>query len=282
MPSIPYDCTSTALFHPAMRPTLFIEGDAYSPTQIGIECARLAYLRGESSHDDAARLADALARIGFGTPHPFVGEFDTQAFGTYRARDGMALVAFRGTEPDRVGDLGSDASAIPVDWVASAGRVHHGFARSFLSIRTSIDDWLAALPARDDLLLCGHSLGAALATLGASIWKPKRLVTIGSPRVGNAAFVATVDASATTRIVDCCDVVTTVPPELIGYTHVGEAVYIDRHGNLPVAPDEGFIRADHFDARAAYAVQCAWRSGNVLLRDLADHAPINYGRAFFP
>ena len=282
MPSIPYDCTSTALFHPAVRPTLFVAGGAYSPTQIGIECARLAYLRGESSHDDAAHLADALARIGFAPPQPFLGEFDTQAFGTYRTSDGMALIAFRGTEPDRVGDLGSDAYVIPIDWVGSAGRVHHGFARSFLSIRPAIDAWLASLPTRDNLLLCGHSLGAALATLGASIWTPKRLVTIGSPRVGNADFVATIDAAAVTRIVDCCDVVATVPPEIIGYADVGDAVYIDRHGNRPAAADDGFVRIDHFEARAAYAVQCAWRSGAVLLRDLADHAPINYARAFFP
>jgi hypothetical protein len=28
-------------------------------------------------------------------------------------------------------------------------------------------------------------------------------------------------------------------------------------------------------------VDHAWRRGAVLLRDLADHAPINYARAFF-
>lgn len=282
MPSIPYDCTRTALYQPATRPTLFVAGTSYAPTLIGIECARLAYLRSESSHDDAARLAEALARIGFSAPQPFVGAFDAQAFGSYRASDRLALIAFRGTEPDRIGDLGTDADVLPVAWPESAGKVHQGFARSLRSLRGAIDDWLGTLTARDALLLCGHSLGGALATLGASIWKPRDLVTIGSPRVGDADFVATVEAAAVTRIVDCCDVVTTLPPELTGYRHVGSAVYIDRDGNLPVAPDDAFVRVDHLKARADYTLHCAWRSGAVLLRDLADHAPINYARAMFP
>jgi hypothetical protein len=41
------------------------------------------------------------------------------------------------------------------------------------------------------------------------------------------------------------------------------------------------IDADRSAARMAYLRDQAWHWGNVLFRDLADHAPINYIRAFF-
>lgn len=48
---------------------------------------------------------------------------------------------------------------------------------------------------------------------------------------------------------------------------------------------EAFARLDAVDrttARIEYLRDEAWRTGAVLVRDLADHAPINYERALFP
>jgi hypothetical protein len=39
---------------------------------------------------------------------------------------------------------------------------------------------------------------------------------------------------------------------------------------------------DHMKARVTYIVQEGWKVGTVLVRDRADHAPINYVRALFP
>jgi hypothetical protein len=36
------------------------------------------------------------------------------------------------------------------------------------------------------------------------------------------------------------------------------------------------VSADRLRARADYLLQYAWKSGNVGIRDLADHAPIKY------
>jgi hypothetical protein len=85
------------------------------------------------------------------------------------------------------------------------------------------------------------------------------------------------------RIVDCCDVVTQIPPESLGFRHIGgEFVYVDRTGVQHSSPEESFVDADRSSARLEYLADYAFRFGTVLARDLADHAPINYIRAFWP
>jgi hypothetical protein len=193
----------------------------------------------------------------------------------------------------------------------------------------------------------GHSLGAALATLAAVDTTPARLVTFGSPRVGDEAFRALFAGLEVRRFVDCCDVVSRVPPErfdaahlarlleelgvpgpsLIGRTlrwlklnaqfaHVSAAHYIDRNGLLTETPSDKKQAADQEIARKEYpytlrhsrdqlvallnslltssaglrsvpdlprvtrkvlgGVFNLVRGDPVPLRDLADHAPINY------
>jgi hypothetical protein len=189
---IAYDPTRTALYTPERRETLFADGAIYTHVQIGIEAARLAYYRIETSASEQQRLAAALARAGFETPTPFVHPgTGSEAFGAVRATDGAALVAFRGTRPDAVRDLMTDARATLVAWPESGGRVHAGFAAAARALFPGIREWLARTehdPSRT--ILAGHSLGAALATLASSVITQGRLVTLGSPRVGDEAFVA--------------------------------------------------------------------------------------------
>jgi hypothetical protein len=123
----------------------------------------------------------------------------------------------------------------------------------------------------------GHSLGAAAATLATSLWPRAALYTFGSPRVGNPAFGDTLRGSRVERFVNCCDLVCRVPPEGLGYVHVGALRYLDRWGVLrPEASDED-IRRDGRAAAWAYLVRYApafWT--NVASRSLADHSPVNY------
>jgi hypothetical protein len=284
MSLIEYDPSRSALYTPQARPTLFVAGGQYSTVQLGIECARLAYLRAADepdAADDPKRLADALTAVGFGKPQPIRGAVGTQLFGAYRQRDKLALIAFRGTQPDELADLATDLEASTMPWPAG-GRVHRGFGTAIQSVTDQVDAWLSGLPARNGLLLCGHSLGAALATLAASFWKATDVVTIGSPRVGDAAFVTTIEQVPMTRIVDCCDAVATVPPDTPWYTHVGRPTFIDHEGHVVFDPDGARVVADQAEARALYPFDHKWKVDAVLLRDLADHAPINYARAFFP
>ena len=282
MDPIAYDASRVALYSPERHETLFEARQSYSPTQWAIEAARLAYYRAEEGEAECRRLAEALARAGFGPPVLF-RDAATFAFGSLNAADGSALVAFRGTQPDEIRHLATNLQAQQMPWTESGGRVHAGFGAAARSVLPQIGDWLAGPACQHSrLILAGHSLGAALATLAATVFPPALLVTLGSPRVGDAEFVAALADLHVIRLVDGCDVVTQLPPALSFYAHAGLLTYISCIDGLCVddpAPSE--IEADRIEGRRRYATEHAWKPGSVLLRELADHAPINYARAFF-
>lgn len=282
---IPYDSSPKALFNPESGPTVFGTVLAPSLRALAVEAARLAYVQAEKGGDDLARLGADLAKAGFGAPTAFDSAREgAQGFGALRD-DGLALVAFRGTQASELKDLLTDLEFVKRDWSLGPGQVHEGFARSALALEGPVRRWLAG-PAqqRKQLLVCGHSLGAAIATLLAPALGASMLVTIGSPRVGDAGFAASIDAAGieVVRIVDFHDAVTRVPPKpLFGYRHAGRAVFIDADGRLVDDPAaeavDAEIGADHLVAIVGHLAL-----GRGLTRDLTDHAPVNYVRAFWP
>lgn len=282
MPGVPYDPSRTALYSPERRETLFEPGASYTPTQWAVEAARLAYYRAETSETERRRLTEALRHAGFGAP-TLIAHAETHGFAVAALHaDGSALVAFRGTQPDEIRDHATNLQAHQVDWPEAGGRVHAGFARSARALWPAVREWAEGEAAgRSALILAGHSLGGALATLIATLLPPTLLVTLGSPRVGNTEFVASLVGVEIVRLVDGCDLVTQLPPAFSLYAHAGAASYITCAGECLHDPDASFIEADRTQGRARYVIDHAWRRGAVLLRDLADHAPINYARAFF-
>ncbi len=283
---IAYDSSSAALYTPEVHDTVFQQQASYSPLQIGVEGARLAYYRAEESAAEYQRLARALARIGF-EPPTLINDATTGAelFASWRSIDSIALVAFRGTRLDDVADLGTNINVAAAMWSESAGLVHCGFAAAARAVLPQLTHWIKtqAVHARK-IIFTGHSLGAAVATLASSVLRPTLLVSLGSPRVGNRTFFNSLSTVRTCRLVNCCDVVTETPPELSLYTHVHEPMYITREGiALPdVDVDVKAIARDRLRARFDYLKNESLRPGAVPVRDLADHSPINYVRAFFP
>jgi hypothetical protein len=71
-------------------------------------------------------------------------------------------------------------------------------------------------------LITGHSLGAALATLAAVVVRPAKLITFGSPQVGNEQLGTLLARVEVRRFVHCCDLIARVPPEQIDQKHVGD------------------------------------------------------------
>jgi hypothetical protein len=282
MPGIPYDASRTALETPQLRGTVFVAGINYDDAALSVELARLAYVHYEDGGAELNRLKEALGRVRFNDVVIFEDAVTgTQGYGTSRSVDGLCVLAFRGTEPTQLTDLGADLQLSLTDWTEKTGRVHKGFACAARSIFASVNQWLEQTRAtRRRLIVTGHSLGAAIATLYASVIAPDKLITIGSPRVGDADFVAALADVDMTRLVDCCDVVTELPPEVGCYVHAGDATYLTRDGVLASSPDPDFVREDRLAARESYLRNYAWKTGNVVLRDLADHSPINYVRCF--
>ncbi len=281
MPAISYDATLIALTIPGELDTVLGSAGFAAPDVEAVcaECARLAYVGFDRLPREKQRLDAALARIGMPPSTVMVDrKTDTQAYGT-TLPDGRRLVAFRGTQPDRLMDLVTDAKALMVSWTPTS-RVHQGFAEAFLAIQPAVADFLAG---GGSPVFTGHSLGAALATLAASAFKGSKLVTFGSPRVGDQAFVDQVLAVTPwrSRYVDCCDVITTLPPPFPGfYVHCGDETYIDREGLVVPSIDDDGKALDQFKAHTEYALQYALKHGDVPTRLLADHAPVNYLRIF--
>ena len=224
--TLPYDTSTTALFRPERQSAELPLTPGRPPTELALaaECARLAYLRAEQADGaEKQRLDRALVRLGLSPATLFThAETHTQAFGSHRADDGLSFIAVRGTQPDALQDTLTDAMIQPVPPPGDApGRVHRGFrdAAAGLLDDGQITAWLASLPDRPPrrLVVCGHSLGAAVATLLAAPLAAQRLVSLGSPRLADPVygqFLAALPGLVLTRVVDGADLVTMLPPPL--------------------------------------------------------------------
>ena len=163
---------------------------------------------------------------------------DTQGF--VATRDKSIYVVWRGSESKK--DFQNDASIDKVPFLNDGEKVHIGFKYCWESVvgdtYDAIDTALENLQGETtDIVVSGHSLGGAVATLYAYSIKKHyphynvKATTIGSPRVGNKAFKENYDKSGidTLRIVHNNDLVTHTP--YIGFHHVNYQVRLDTAGN---------------------------------------------------
>jgi len=288
MGEIAYSAKKVDLFYPARRGGFLSTGLPRTEAALCAEMMRMAYSRIEPDFSfDRDQLKSILGPLGFtcqffetvGTPEGMGSHGFLAAHADPDPAKSVAVVAFRGTDAADPTDLASDAAFLQTTW-PNGGMVHRGFAEALDHI---VDDIKAAIDQfKGRVLYTGHSLGAALATLLASVRRPDFLYTFGSPRVGNAQFVSTLQDINHHRFVHCCDVVARIPPQEIAgitYEHCGVPYYIDRNGVIVQDPDDTAIEKDRLIAAADYIVEYAWRVGNVAVRELADHAPINYANA---
>ena len=287
-----YDPTLEALLRPAKRHPygLWAGESGWSEEAVCAELARLAYF----PFDDEwkPRLAEALAQGGFGAPEcwdsqvPLIGPIwarllqwlrnrDAQAFGAVSLDGATAVVAFRGTQANRPRDVVSDMRFRCMKW-PGPGRVHEGFWKAYQSLAEPIEAWLQSVAPRR-LIITGHSLGAGMATVMAVLRPDSRLVTFGSPLVGDSEFVRAFEGRDMVRYIDCTDLVTSVPFEWLGYAPLGSIKYIDRDGVVHDPPPAAeAIDEDRSRARRDYLRTYALKFGNVPVRGFADHTPVNY------
>jgi hypothetical protein len=274
-PTIPYDATRKSLTRAGSADDFFQHGPIPSEAALCAEMARLAYVK------EVSRLTAYLKVGNFDLIHAIGYDvLGTQLFvARSMAGTDVAVVAFRGSEPDDPTDVFTDARFAKTAWAARGlgfGKVHEGFADAFRTTFPTDPDFESKVPAATRVLFTGHSLGAALATLAATVRPPGHVYTFGSPVVGDGAFLQGVHDIPHDRYVDCGDLVTRTPPERLGYVHVGALKYIDRDGTVLGAAAEDVIEADRRQASVAYLLEHSLLPGTVPVRELADHAPINY------
>lgn len=282
-PKVAYSPKKDDLFCPCKNAQFFPQGAPNQDHALCVDLARLAYCRSQSNFAfDEARIQRELNRVqfdaaGFFESPPTAMDNGTHAFLAVRQDKQLAVVSFRGTDKNDPTDVADDADAIPVNW-EKGGKVHQGFAGALADVREGLMKSLKTLNCR--LLFTGHSLGAALATLLASLCAPNALYTFGSPLVGDADFVASLANLKNYRYVDCCDIVTRVPPEELGYRHLGAPYYIAQDRIVQFNPGGVSIETDRVKAFLEYPFRYqAWKAENVGVRELADHAPVNYVNA---
>jgi len=149
------------------------------------------------------------------------------------------VVACRGTEPTEFNDIKADLNALMVG-AEIGGKVHKGFQNEVDDLWPNMQSAILKLGGKKtykvDIWFCGHSLGAAMATIVASRCyeddecpNPQELYTYGSPRVGDKTYVEKLKVTHH-RYQNNNDVVTRVPLWIMGYRHDGIHHYFNCNG----------------------------------------------------
>lgn len=156
-------------------------------------------------------LKDSLKQIGW----ELVKTISVNATQAYVAcNDDFAVLAFRGTEANRIKDIKADVKATQTT-CPTGGRVHSGFKEQYDDVAYEVeraldDERVKGKP----LFVTGHSLGGAVATIATRRLPADRQLaacyTYGSPRVGTEEWVGQIKTPIY-RIVNSADPVPLVP-----------------------------------------------------------------------
>ena len=152
-----------------------------------------------------------------------------------------------------------------------------GFHRGFLYAADALWEKVKSVIESYDgeIIICGHSLGGAIAQIIASRISVKKLVTFGAPRVAGSQIKELIK-SPYTRYVNCCDAVTYLPFRFLGFDHAGNTEFIDHKQELK--NQESLL--PKFKASIRYFGSLNWcKPGLALTRSLTDHSPVNYCQA---
>lgn len=171
------------------------------------------------------------------------------------------ILCFRGTREFK--NWLSNIDAAPCQW-PYPGRIHSGFFESFCRCWQELRD--AIDYSQHSIICCGHSLGAAMASIAAIYTQANALYTIGCPRIGNQEFCKQFTDSEnlnTHRICNSLDIVTHLPPQSqrFGFQHIGPAIWLG----------EKQRKRDRFKERLTHIHKLFSSPEHI-----ADHAPINY------
>jgi hypothetical protein len=172
------------------------------------------------------------------------------------ASPSFAILVFRGTDSKRDCVTDMECGILPRD--QNEAGVHKGFRKALDSVWDEVEKELFQLNC--PIFYTGHSLGAALATLAAARRVPRAVYTFGSPRVGNEAFAASLKTVPIHRVVDDKDATVLLPPEAMGFRHVGLL-------HLLKEPQAEHKKPSFLELLKVFEKPP---------RLLADHAPVNY------
>ncbi|WGD49776.1 lipase family protein [Bradyrhizobium sp. CB1650] len=187
-----------------------------------------------------------MTRLAFGSNDPVTGLPPKSACFVVAEGHGATIVSFSGTDPLKIEDWIKDFTLAPEPNV-----LHRGFETAIDAVWPTIEAAIKRRP-EQPLFFTGHSMGAALALLGAEHALNKAditstaVYTFGSPRTGGLDFFNGYTpklGDRTFRLAHGHDIVTTVPPSANGnFRHVGQLLHCRSGGEFagltPAPPDQ--------------------------------------------
>lgn len=210
--------------------------------------AKYAYEKLDDGSPDEDRICSLLKRhdAAFKAVHAFNAN---SAQGLVIEHERSIIAGFRGT--DEFGDWLDNINVVSVEF--GFGEVHKGFLNALMDIWPAMKSRIRELRPTGrhcehlPLWLTGHSLGGAMATLAAAQLIDEDspfygVYTFGQPRVGNREFARIYNveaASRSFRFQNNNDIVSRVPARAMGYSHVGNFVYISEDQKM-LSSDAGF------------------------------------------
>jgi predicted lipase len=184
------------------------------------QCSQIAY---------KLKRKKSIPRLGIKV-EKILRDQDGQIRGFLATRGDEAIISIKGTAS--LTDAAIDVDVSKVEFNGTL--VHAGFERCYEAIKHDVYQFVKR---RERVLVTGHSMGAAIATLLATMIAIEThsdisLVTFGSPRVGNKAFTELFNSLVldSTRVVHEFDIVARVPK--IDFNHVNTELLLDDNGKL--------------------------------------------------
>ena len=268
----------------------FAGGDWVTKAAWAADASMLSYARFGQDLMTGAQLAAEAGRGGFGTTliSARPNDADWNQHGTQvliLSNQSLAIIAFRGTEPDDPLDIAWDAMIEPV--LEAGGLVHRGFQFALDTVWPKVRQWIAAYRQANpeaEICLTGHSLGGALALLafGRAAGARTSLYTFGCPRVGNEDFRQHALAQPhrdIRRVVNLNDAVAHVPLDSLLYRQTPQLCERFLADGGLVTDDGGVLN----DAESLIAALLSLRAGvpGFLLdtpapASVVDHSPARY------
>ncbi|KAF8454918.1 Alpha/Beta hydrolase protein [Terfezia claveryi] len=173
------------------------------------------------------------------------GSADTTGIVVLDATTKTIVVAYRGSQSIRNWFTNAQIETKPMPEWCPGCEVHAGFLDAFQEEQTTVVDSVTRLMKKNPgykLVVTGHSLGGAIATVAATDLRKRgfqvSLVTYGSPRVGNEALAKFISASKPNfRVTHLNDPVPRLPPLTLGYRHVEPEYHIFK-GDYPIGQSD--------------------------------------------
>ena len=148
--------------------------------------------------------------------------------------------------------------------------VEKGFYKAYEYLKSdvmnSLNNMKTTYPTKK-LLLTGHSLGAAIATLMAfdvMYDYQVSLYTYGSPRVGNAYFAKEFEnVSEMYRITHYYDIVPHTPPEYMDYHHLSNEIWYSEDNNMYNTCNDNYEEEDVTCSDSCAPIHCTSTSDHL-------------------